>query len=35
MTTMGERARVLVGDPVPVTVELTAVSLADLGLTEG
>jgi molybdate transport system ATP-binding protein len=32
---MGDRARVLVGDPVPVAAEITAVSLAELGLTEG
>ncbi len=32
---MGDRARVLVGEPVPVTAEITAVSLAELGLTEG
>jgi molybdate transport system ATP-binding protein len=32
---MGDRARVLVDEPVPVTAEITAVSLAELGLTEG
>ena len=32
---MGDRVRVLVDEPVPVTAEITAVSLAELGLTEG
>ena len=32
---MGARARVLLGDPLPMSAEVTTVSLADLGLTEG
>jgi molybdate transport system ATP-binding protein len=32
---LGDRARILLGDPVRVTAEITAVSLATLGLTEG
>jgi molybdate transport system ATP-binding protein len=32
---IGDRARVLLGDPVPVAAEITAISLAELGLTEG
>ena len=32
---MGDRARVLLGDPIPVTAEITAVAMAELGLTDG
>lgn len=32
---LGDRARVLMGEPVPVAAEITAVALAQLGLTEG
>lgn len=32
---LGDRARVLVDEPVPLAAEITAVSLAELGLTEG
>ena len=32
---MGDRARVLLDQPIPVTAEITAVALAELGLTEG
>lgn len=32
---MGDRARVLLDDPIRVTAEITAVAMAELGLTEG
>ena len=32
---LGDRARVLLDAPVPVTAEITAVALAELGLTDG
>ena len=32
---MGDRARVLLGDPIGVAAEITAVALAELGLTDG
>jgi molybdate transport system ATP-binding protein len=32
---LGDRARVLLDAPIPVTAEITAVAMAELGLTEG